>query len=280
MQNIDTEIIINVIKEAFIEANIKLPVSLCDRIDSFAQTETNELAKSIFSDMKKNLAIAENCSIPICQDCGMAIVFAEIGQDVHITGGDFQEAVNEGIRRGYEEGYLRKSVVSDPLNRVNTGDNTPGIIYTTIVPGDKIRFTVAPKGFGSENMSRIKMFNPTASEKDIIDFVVETVTIADAKPCPPVVIGVGIGGDFEYCALLSKKALCRDVNICNKSDFYASMEKKILDRVNATGIGPQGFSGDCTALACNIEVYPTHIAGLPVAVNIGCHVTRHIEVEI
>ena len=280
MRNIDTEIIIDVIRNAFIEANIKLPESLCEKIDSFAQAETNELAKSIFADMKKNLEIAKKCNIPICQDCGMAIVFAEIGQDVHITGGDFQEAVNEGIRRGYEEGYLRKSVVADPLNRVNTGDNTPGIIYTSIVPGDKIRFTVAPKGFGSENMSRIKMFNPTASEDDIVDFVVETVTLADAKPCPPVVIGVGIGGDFEYCALLSKKALCRAANISNKSVFYAEMEKKILDKVNATGIGPQGFSGDCTALACNIETFPTHIAGLPVAVNIGCHVTRHVEAEI
>lgn len=280
MRNVDVELIINGIRDAFIRANLILPEGLAERIDYFAAKETNSLAADVFCDMKKNLEIAAECKIPICQDCGMAIVFAEIGQDVHITGGDFYTAVNEGVRRGYTEGYLRKSVVKDPLDRVNTNDNTPGIIYTSIVPGDKIRFTVAPKGFGSENMSRIRMFNPTAKPQDIIDFVTETVVLADAKPCPPVVIGVGIGGDFEYCALLSKKALCRDVKIRNNSEFYADLEEKILESVNKTGIGPQGFSGDCTALACNIETYPTHIAGLPVAVNIGCHVTRHVEFEI
>lgn len=280
MRDIDVSLIIKNISEALIKANLTLPDSICKRIDSFSETETNDLAKSVFSDMKENLAVAREMGIPICQDCGMAVIFAEIGQEVHITGGNFPDAVNEGIRKGYTEGFLRKSVVSDPLNRINTGDNTPGIIHTSVVPGDKIHFTVAPKGFGSENMSRIKMFNPTATKQEIIEFVKDVVVLADAKPCPPVVIGVGIGGDFEYCAVLAKKALCRDVDKPNASEFYAVMEKEILDKVNATGIGPQGFSGDCTALGCNIEAYPTHIAGLPVAVNIGCHVTRHISFEL
>ncbi len=280
MRDIDVKLIIEGISDALIKANLTLPQSICNRINSFAEKETNELAKSIFNDMKENLAVAAEQQIPICQDCGMAVIFAEIGQDVHIVGGDFCDAVNEGIRKGYSEGFLRKSVVADPLNRINTGDNTPGIIHTSVVPGEKIHFTVAPKGFGSENMSSIKMFNPTATKQDIIDFVVDVVVLADAKPCPPVVIGVGIGGDFEYSAVLAKKALCRDVDEPNASEFYKEMEKEILDKVNKTGIGPQGFSGDCTALACNIETYPTHIAGLPVAVNIGCHVTRHISFEL
>ncbi len=268
------------IKEAVIEANIYLPEDLKCLIDEYDIRESSLIAKDAFSDMKKNLEIAAEKHIPICQDCGMAVVFAEIGQDVHIIGGDFEEAVNRGVAQGYTEGYLRKSVVKDPLFRVNTEDNTPAIIHTKIVKGDKIRFNVAPKGFGSENMSKIKMFNPTASKADIVDFVVSVVKEADAKPCPPVVIGVGIGGDFEYSAYLSKKALCRSVSRRNENDFYAQLELEILREVNKTGIGPQGYSGDCTAFACNIETYPTHIAGLPVAVNIGCHVTRHVSVEI
>lgn len=280
MREINVEIITEKIKNAVIDANIFLPESLKQRIDHFEKSETCTVAKDMFSDMKENLRIAEEKRIPICQDCGMAVIFAEIGQDVHIVGGDFEEAVNKGVALGYKEGYLRKSVVKDPLIRVNTGDNTPAVIHTKIVPGEKIRFTVAPKGFGSENMSKIKMFNPTATKEDIIDFVVSVVKEADARPCPPLVIGVGIGGDFEYSAYLSKKALASDVGEINSDKFYADMEARILEAVNRLGIGPQGFSGDCTALACRIEAYPTHIAGLPVAVNIGCHVTRHKNIEI
>lgn len=280
MREISVDIITEKIKEAVIDANINLPLELKSRIDFFDKKETVGIAKDMFRDMKENIRIAEEKQIPVCQDCGMAVIFAEIGQDVHIIGGSFEDAVNKGVSLGYTEGYLRKSVVKDPLRRENTGDNTPAVIHTRIVPGDKLFFTVAPKGFGSENMSRIKMFNPTASRQDIIDFVVSVVKDADAKPCPPVVIGVGIGGDFEYAAYLSKKALSASVSIPNSDEYYAKMENDILDAVNKLGIGPQGFSGDCTALACIIKTYPTHIAGLPVAVNIGCHVTRHIEFEI
>lgn len=280
MRIIKSELITQAVEQACIKANIVLPDSICQKIEEYSNAETVDIAKEMFSDMKENLKAATQLNIPICQDCGMAVVFAEIGQDVHIEGKDFESAVNEGVSLGYTNGFLRKSIVADPLQRVNTGDNTPAVIHTRIVSGDKIKLTVAPKGFGSENMSRIKMFNPTADKKDIIDFVVDTVVKADAKPCPPLVIGVGIGGDFEYCAMLSKKALVRDVDLPNENGFYAQMEKEIVTQVNKTGIGPQGFSGDCTALACNIEVYPTHIAGLPVAVNIGCHVTRHVCVEI
>ncbi|MBQ7638413.1 MAG: fumarate hydratase, partial [Clostridia bacterium] len=202
-------------------------------------------------------------------------VFADIGQDVHLTGGSFEDAVNRGVAKGYEEGYLRKSVVRDPLDRVNTGNNTPAVIHVKIVDGENVKLTCAPKGFGSENMSAVKMFNPSASKEDIIDFIVQTVKTADARPCPPVVLGVGIGGDFEYAACLAKKALCRRVDEPNPNTFYAEMEKEALNAVNALGIGPQGYSGDITALSVNIETYPTHIAGLPVAVNVGCHVTRH-----
>ncbi len=280
MREISVDKITEAVSNAVIKANLTLPEDIIKKIDYYAERETGETAKAMFSDMKENLNAAQELQIPICQDCGMAVVFAEIGQDVHITGGFFEDAVNEGVRKGYTEGFLRKSVVKDPLRRVNTEDNTPAVIHTRIVPGDKLKLTVAPKGFGSENMSSLRMFNPTATRDDIIKFVVDTVVKADARPCPPIVIGVGIGGDFEYSAVLSKKALVRNVSRRNPDEFYSSMEEEILDKVNKTGIGPQGFSGDCTALACNIEAYPTHIAGLPVAVNIGCHVTRHVETEI
>ncbi len=280
MREISAKEITEGIRAAVIKANIFLPDDIKLLIDEYAEKETGDIARDIFSDMKRNYGIAEEKQIPVCQDCGMAVIFANVGQDVHITGGSFEEAVNLGVARGYTEGYLRKSVVRDPLFRENTGDNTPAVIHTRIVKGDSIEFTVAPKGFGSENMSKIKMFNPTAGKQDIIDFVVSVVKAADAKPCPPLVIGVGIGGDFEYAAYLSKKALCRNAEKRNENEFYAAMEKEIVEAVNKTGIGPQGFSGDCTALACNIEAYPTHIAGLPVAVNIGCHVTRHISFTI
>lgn len=280
MREINVEIIAEQVKNAFIDANLYLSSDLENRISECAQNENVEIAKETFSDMLKNLQAAKRLQIPICQDCGMAVVFAEIGQDVHLTGGSFADAVNRGVAAGYEEGYLRKSVVADPIKRGNTGNNTPAIIHTSIVEGDKIKLTCAPKGFGSENMSRIKMFNPSASKEEIIDFIVETVKIADARPCPPVVLGVGIGGDFEYAALLSKKALCRSVEEPNCDAFYADMESEALNAVNRIGIGPQGFSGDITALAVNIETFPTHIAGLPVAVNVGCHVTRHKTVII
>ena len=280
MREIAVNIITSVVADAFVEANLYLPASLRARITDCAEMETGPLAKGMFRDMLSNLDAADRLQVPICQDCGMAVVFLEVGQEVHFVDGDLYTAVNEGVREGYQKGYLRKSVVSDPLRRVNTGDNTPAVIHTTIVPGDKVRLTVAPKGFGSENMSRIRMFNPSASKEEIMDFVVETVRTAGAKPCPPVVLGVGIGGDFEYCAVLAKKALCRDVSAPHPDPFYAEMEAELLARVNALGIGPQGFSGDVTALSVQIETFPTHIAGLPVAVNVGCHVTRHKTVEI
>ena len=222
-----------------------------------------------------NLKAAQELQVPICQDTGMAIIFLEIGQDVHFTNGNLNDAVNEGVRRGYSEGLLRCSIVADPLRRVNTNDNTPAVIHTAITEGKQVKITVAPKGFGSENMSQIKMFTPSATAEAIEDYVVSVTKDAGSNPCPPIIIGVGIGGDFEWSACLAKKALCRDIALRNEDPFYAEMESNILDKINQTGIGPQGFGGDTTALAVNIEKYATHIAGLPVAVNIGCHVTRH-----
>lgn len=280
MREVNVNEIINTVKELCIKANKVLPDDLADCIKCGLDNETKELPKSIMGDIVKNLDCAAELDIPICQDTGMAIVFAEIGQEVHIVGGGFEDAVNEGVSRGYTEGLLRKSVVSDPLERVNTNDNTPAVIHTRLVPGDKITLTVAPKGFGSENMSRIKMFTPSATKEDIMDFVIETVIIAGGNPCPPIVLGVGIGGSFEQCAYLAKKALCRCVSVRNEKPLYAEMERELLKRVNETNVGPQGFGGKTTALAVNIETAPTHIAGLPVAVNVGCHVTRHASAEI
>ena len=225
--------------------------------------------------MKDNIQAAKTMDIPICQDCGMAVVFLEIGQDVHFFGGNLYDAVNEGVRRGYSEGFLRCSVVADPLRRVNTGDNTPAVIHAEITAGEQVKITVAPKGFGSENMSCLKMFTPAATRESIIKYIVESVSCAGGNPCPPIVLGIGIGGDFEQCAYLAKKALCRSVSERNSDEYYAQMEQDILTAVNTLNIGPQGFGGDITALAVNIETAPTHIAGLPVAVNFGCHVTRH-----
>lgn len=280
MREISVNIIEETVEKLFLEANSVLPLSLENRITSKGNEETNPIAKGIFCDMCRNLEVAKELNIPICQDTGMAVLFCEIGQDVHITGGDFTEAVNKGVRKAYLDGKLRCSVVRDPIRRGNTNDNTPAIIHTTIVPGDKIKLTAAPKGFGSENMSKIKMFTPSATVEDIISFVVDTVKTADANPCPPVVLGVGIGSDFEGVALLSKKALCRDVDVRNPDEFYKELEERMLSEVNKLNIGAQGFGGDVTALAVNIETAPTHIAGLPVAVNVGCHVTRHAEAEI
>lgn len=276
MREIESKLITEAVRELVIKANKILPDDLVECIGCCQKSETNDTAKSVLSDLEANIDAAKQLDIPICQDTGMAVIFAKIGQDVHIIGDSFEKAVNEGVSRGYTDGLLRKSVVSDPFkNRVNTNDNTPAIIHTQIVDGDKIELTAAPKGFGSENMSRIKMFTPSAKRVDIVDFVVDCVRKAGSNPCPPVVIGVGIGGDFEYSAILAKKALCRNVSQRNSDDFYANMEREMLEEINNLDIGPQGFGGNTTALCVNIETYPTHIAGLPVAVNVGCHVTRH-----
>lgn len=274
MREIKAEQITEVVARLCIEANKNLPESLVECIACGYKAEEKDLPKSIMGDLIENLNCAKELNIPICQDTGMAVVFAEVGQDVHIIG-NFEDAINEGVKKGYVDGLLRKSIVSDPLIRVNTNDNTPAVIHTRLVSGDKIKITVAPKGFGSENMSRIKMFTPSATKEDIMDFVIETVKIAGGNPCPPIVVGVGIGGDFESCALLSKTALCRDINERSSKELYAQMELDLLKIINETNIGPQGFGGKTTALAVNIETAPTHIAGLPVAVNMGCHVTRH-----
>lgn len=278
MRDIDASLITSTVKELVIKANKILPNDLVECIGCYKVNEDNVTAKSILEDLEKNIDAAKELDIPICQDTGMAVIFAEIGQEVHITNAPFEVAVNKGVSEGYIDGLLRKSVVRDPFkDRVNTNDNTPAIIHTKIVEGDKIKLTVAPKGFGSENMSALKMFTPSAKRDDIIGFVVDTVKKAGSNPCPPVVIGVGIGGDFEYSAILAKQALCRSVAQRNSDEFYADMEKEILERLNSLDIGPQGFGGKTTALCVNIETYPTHIAGLPVAVNVGCHVTRHAE---
>lgn len=275
MREVNVSEIENIIRNLCIQANIHLPENLEKRISQAAEEEISPAGKSVFDDLKANIKAAADENIPVCQDTGMAVIFAEIGQDVHFTGGSFEDAVNRGVSRGYTEGFLRCSVVGDPLERVNTGDNTPAVLHTRIVPGDKVKIDVCPKGFGSENMSALKMFTPSASVEDIVDFVTETASKAGSNPCPPMVIGVGIGGNFEQCAYLAKKALCRDVAIRNQKSLYADLEGKMLDRINRLGIGPQGFGGKITALCVNIEEAPTHIAGLPVAVNIGCHVTRH-----
>lgn len=275
MRDIDVKQITSEVKRLCIEANRILPKDLEKKVAAAAETESSSIGKEILNDLCANMDAAREMDIPICQDTGMAVVFADVGQEIHLTGGNFEDAVNEGVRQGYVEGLLRCSVVADPIRRGNTNDNTPAVLHTRIVPGDKIKITVAPKGFGSENMSRIKMFTPSASEEDIIGFVAETVDIAGGNPCPPLVIGVGIGGDFEMCAELAKRALCRPVSKRNGDAFYAELEKRMLEKVNSLNVGPQGFGGDTTALAVNIEWYPTHIAGLPVAVNVGCHVTRH-----
>lgn len=258
-----------------IEANRVLPPDVQSAVEKAAQAETLPLAKEIMQDLNANIAAAKEMNLPVCQDTGMAVVFVRLGQDVHITDGLLADAVNHGVSRGYTEGLLRCSVVADPLRRVNTNDNTPAILHLSLVEGDKIEIMVAPKGFGSENMSRIRMFTPAADRQDILDFICETVRLAGSNPCPPMVLGVGIGGDFELCALLAKQALCRGLDRSNPDPYYAKMEEDALAMVNGMNIGPQGFGGVTTALGVAIETYPTHIAGLPVAVNVGCHVTRH-----
>ncbi len=280
MREINVLQIRNTVKDLVIKANKVLPEDLCNCIKCAKDTETKELPQKIMGELLNNLDAAKQLNIPICQDTGMAVIFIEIGQDVHFTGGDLYESINDGVADGYVDGLLRKSVVRDPFDRVNTQNNTPAVIHTKIVPGEKVKIRACPKGFGSENMSSLKMFTPSASKEDIINYIVDTVKTAGGNPCPPMVIGVGLGGDFEQCAYLAKEALCREVSKRNENSFYAQMEKDLLERINETDIGPQGFGGKTTALAVNIESAPTHIAGLPVAVNIGCHVTRHAEETI
>lgn len=280
MREISVKKVEEIIETLCIKANKILPDDLANTISECRGCERNTLAKGVIGDIEANLDAAKELDIPICQDTGMAVVFLEIGQDVHFVDGSLYEAVNRGVHNGYINGYLRCSVVGDPLRRVNTKDNTPAVIHTSIVDGDKVKISVAPKGFGSENMSCLKMMTPASGREEIINYVLDCVKTAGGNPCPPIVLGIGIGGDFEQCAFLAKKALCRSVSVKNPDEYYADMEKEILERVNETGIGPQGFGGDTTALSVAIEVAPTHIAGLPVAVNFGCHVTRHASAEI
>ena len=280
MREINVSEVEKIVSELCIKANRKLPCSLVEKIKNSPDGEKSPTGREVLCDLVRNIEAAESENIAVCQDTGMAVIFLDIGQDVHFVGGSLYEAVNKGVSKGYTEGYLRCSVVSDPLERVNSGDNTPAVIHTRIVDGDKVHISVCPKGFGSENMSKLKMFTPSATIEDIENFVVEVASVAGSNPCPPMVIGVGIGGDFEKCAYLAKKALCRDISIKNEKKLYSDMEERILEKVNKLGIGPQGFGGTTTALSVAIEQAPTHIAGLPVAVNIGCHVTRHASAVI
>jgi fumarate hydratase subunit alpha len=277
MRNLHTDEIIKNIKEMCIEANYKLASDVDKRVRDAYGKETSRLGRQILGQLGENLDIAETDSIPICQDTGMAVIFIKLGQEVHIEGLNLEEAVNEGIRQGYEEGYLRKSVVDDPFIRNNTKDNTPGIIHYEIVPGEQLEITVAPKGFGSENMSRIYMLKPSDGMEGAKQAVLETVKLAGPNACPPVVVGVGIGGSFEKCALLAKKALARSLDQPSPLEHIRKLEQELLEEINRLGIGPGGFGGRITALGVNIETYPTHIAGLPVAINICCHVNRHVS---
>lgn len=280
MREINVSEITKAVKKLCIDANYYLSDDVKSKIEEAYNDEKWDMAKGILGKILNNVDIAKNEDMPICQDTGMACVFVEIGQEAHVVGGSLQDAINEGVRQGYTEGYLRKSVVKDPLDRVNTQDNTPAVIYYDIVPGDKLKIVVAPKGFGSENMSQLKMLKPADGLKGVKDFVLKVVKEAGPNPCPPIVVGVGIGGTFDKAANLAKKALMRPLADRNSNGFYAELEKELLAEINALGIGPQGFGGKSTALAVNIETYPTHIAGLPVAVNINCHVTRHAEAEL
>lgn len=274
MRTIHASLLTDTIASLCVEANCRLPEDMRRSIENARNEEKWDTARGILDKIIENYNIADEKFVPICQDTGVCCVFLKIGTDVHIEG-DLIEAVNEGVRRGYRDGYLRKSVVGDPLRRVNTGDNTPAMLYSELVPGDKLELTVAPKGFGSENMSKLAMLKPSDGVEGVKDFVLKTVEEAGPNPCPPIVVGVGIGGTFDKAALLAKKALMRSTDERNKDEYYAALEAELLDRINALGIGPQGFGGRTTALAVNIETMPTHIAGLPVAVNINCHVTRH-----
>lgn len=280
MREIDLSVVTETIKEMCIEINHVISPDMKAALEKASKEETSELGKMILSQLEENLSVAKEEMIPICQDTGMAVIFMEIGQDVHFTGGNLEDAINEGVRRGYTEGYLRCSVVDDPVIRKNTGDNTPAVIHYSIVPGEKCRITLAPKGFGSENMSKVYMLKPADGIEGIKEAVISAVKDAGPNACPPIVVGVGIGGTFEKCAILSKKALTRPVGIHSDIEYVKEMEEELLARINELGIGPAGLGGSVTALAVNIETYPTHIAGMPVAVNMCCHVNRHIVKEV
>lgn len=277
---VSTDMIRDAVREMCIEANLSLSPDVKGRIEKAEKEETGEIGKKILSQLTANMEIAREEEIPICQDTGMAVIFLDIGQEVHFEGDYIEDAVNEGVRRGYQDGYLRKSVVGDPLLRVNTKDNTPAIIHSRIVPGDRVKVTVAPKGFGSENMSRVCMLKPVDGEEGVKEAVLQTVKLAGPNACPPMVVGVGIGGDFEKCALLAKKALTRNLDTPSVLPHIRAMEEELLDEINRLDIGPGGLGGRTTALGVNIETFPTHIAGLPVAINICCHVNRHVVREI
>lgn len=280
MREVNVALITDTVKRLSIEANYFLGADIKESLEKSRKEETYELAGQVLDKIILNSEIACKEKMPMCQDTGMACVFVEIGQEVHIVGGSLEEAINNGVAEGYVSGYLRKSVVKDPLDRVNTKNNTPAIIYYNIVPGDKLKITVAPKGFGSENMSQLKMLKPADGLEGVKEFILKVVKEAGPNPCPPIVVGVGIGGTFDRAANLAKKALIRPVSERNANKFYADLEEELLEKINSLGIGPQGFGGKTTALAVNIETYATHIAGLPVAVNINCHATRHAEVEL
>ena len=280
MRDISAERLTEEISRMCIAINHELSPDMKEAYDRAEKSETNPLGKRILGQLQENMQIASSRMIPICQDTGMAVVFLEVGQEVHFTGGGVEDAVNEGVRRGYVDGYLRKSVVSDPLLRVNSGDNTPAVVHYSIVPGDKVKITLAPKGFGSENMSRVCMLKPADGEQGVIDAVVAAVRDAGPNACPPMVVGVGVGGTFEKCAILAKKALTRTVGEHSPLPHIRKMEEEILEKANSLGLGPGGLGGDNTVFAVNIETYATHIAGLPVGINICCHVNRHISTEI
>ena len=275
MRELDVSLIRDTVARLCIEANTHLPEDVQNAIREFQEKEDWAIARNVLDQIVENYEIARRENVPICQDTGMACVFLEVGQEVHFVGGGLYDAVREGVKQGYGEGYLRKSVVADPIRRGNTGDNTPAMIHTDIVPGDRVKITVGPKGFGSENMSAVKMLKPSDGLEGVKKFILDTVEAAGPNPCPPMVVGVGIGGTFEKAAYLAKKALMRPLDIRNPDPWYADLEAELLEKINALGIGPQGFGGMTTALGLNIEVLPTHIAGMPCAVNIGCHATRH-----
>lgn len=280
MRSIDAKRITEEVKRMVIEANYFLPKDVMAALQEARENDDWKLSQDILDKIIENAQVADKERVPMCQDTGMVVAFVKMGQEVVIENGFIEDAINEGVRQGYEEGYLRKSVVGDPLNRVNTKDNTPAVVNYEIVPGDKLTIMVAAKGFGSENMSRLKMLKPSDGIEGVKEFILETVELAGPNPCPPIVVGVGIGGTFEKVSLLAKKSLMRDLDKYNENPFYEELEKEMLEKVNALGIGPQGFGGKSTALKVNIEYFPTHIAGLPVAVNINCHATRHKEVTL
>jgi fumarate hydratase subunit alpha len=280
MREVQVTDITKAVKKMCMDANYYLGDDVVKRLEECLNLEESPTGKEVIEKILENARIASTDDVPICQDTGFAVFFVELGQEVHLIGGDLNEAINEGVRQGYEAGYLRKSIVNDPIERKNTGDNTPAIIYTDIVPGDQVKIVIAPKGGGSENMSEIKMMAPAAGVNGVKEFVVDRIKRSGANPCPPVVVGVGIGGTFDKCAQIAKRALLRPIGTRHPNPYYAKLEAVLLESINNSGIGPQGFGGRCTALAVHIEVHPCHIASFPVAVNMQCHVARHKEIVL